>query len=84
MSTIAMTGMEHGMQRCEGCTLLSRPAHGEEEGRCPRCGAHLEYRKARSVQRTWALLIAAAICCETVLSSRPQAREPMMPVSELT
>jgi paraquat-inducible protein A len=60
MSTIAMTGMKHGLQRCEGCTLLSRPAHGEEEGRCPRCGAHLEYRKASSVQRTWALLIAAA------------------------
>ena len=62
MSAIAVTGMEHGLQRCEGCSLLSRPVHGEEDGRCPRCGAHLEYRKADSIQRTWAFLIAAAIC----------------------
>ena len=62
VSAIAVTGMEHGLQRCEGCSLLSRPVHGEEDGRCPRCGAHLEYRKADSIQRTWAFLIAAAIC----------------------
>lgn len=62
MSAIAVTGMAAGLQRCEGCSLLSRPAHGEREGRCPRCGTHLEYRKARSLERTWALLIAAAIC----------------------
>ena len=32
------------------------------EGRCPRCGAGLHFRKPGSIQRTWALVIAAAIC----------------------
>ena len=62
VSTVAVSGMEQGLQRCDGCSLVSRPAHGEEEGRCPRCGARLEFRKARSIERTWAFLIAAAIC----------------------
>jgi len=30
--------------------------------RCPRCNASLHKRKPNSVERTWALLIAAAIC----------------------
>jgi paraquat-inducible protein A len=54
--------MEQGLQRCEGCALLSCPTPGEAEGRCPRCGSRLEYRKPRSIERTWALLIAAAVC----------------------
>ena len=29
---------------------------------CPRCGAELHLRKPNSLQRTWALVIAAAIC----------------------
>jgi len=62
VSAIAVTGMEHGLQRCEGCSLLSRPVEGEDDGRCPRCGASLEFRKAHSVERTWAFLIAAALC----------------------
>jgi len=54
--------MEQGLQSCETCSLLSRPAAGEEEGACPRCGEHLHFRKRQSIQRTWAFLIAAAIC----------------------
>jgi len=54
--------MEHGLQGCEGCGLLSRPADGEEEGRCPRCGEELRFRKPASLQRTWAFVISAAIC----------------------
>jgi len=54
--------MRHGLQSCEGCGLLSRPAPGEAEGRCPRCGALLEFRKPATLQRTWAFLAAAAIC----------------------
>jgi len=42
--------------------LLSRPAPGEEEGRCPRCDEELFFRKPQSYQRTWAYLIAAAVC----------------------
>ena len=30
-------------------------------GHCPRCGAHLAWRHEGSIERTWALLIAAAI-----------------------
>src|SRR5277367_858706 len=54
--------MEHGLQSCHGCGLLSRPAPGEEEGRCPRCDEELVFRKRASIQRTWAFLIAAAVC----------------------
>jgi paraquat-inducible protein A len=62
MSAPAMTAMQMGLQQCECCGLLSRPAPGEAEGHCPRCGKHLEFRKKDSLQRTIAYLIAAAIC----------------------
>jgi paraquat-inducible protein A len=54
--------MEHGLQSCHGCGLLSRPAPGAEEGRCPRCDEELVFRKPRSLERTMAYLIAAAAC----------------------
>lgn len=57
-----VTAMQLGLQSCEGCGLLSRPALGEEEGQCPRCNEDLAFRKLDSIQRTWAFLIAAAIC----------------------
>ena len=62
MDAGALTAMQQGLQSCETCGLLSRPAPGEEEGRCPRCGDPLEFRKRVSVQRAWAFLIVAAIC----------------------
>jgi len=58
----APTAMQLGLQSCEGCGLLSRPATGEEEGRCPRCDEELAFRKPASLQRTWAYLLAAAVC----------------------
>jgi paraquat-inducible protein A len=54
--------MALGVQRCEVCGLLSHPPPGAHEGRCPRCDEELAFRKPASLQRTWALLIAAAIC----------------------
>jgi paraquat-inducible protein A len=54
--------MQLGLQSCESCGLLSRPALGAVDGRCPRCDEELVFRKHRSVERTWAYLIAAAIC----------------------
>ena len=57
-----MTAMQQGLQSCEGCGLLSRPARGDDEGRCPRCDEELTFRKRSSYQRTWAYLIAAAVC----------------------
>jgi paraquat-inducible protein A len=66
MSTVVspafLTAMQQGLQTCESCGLLSRPASGEHEGRCPRCGEELSFRKPASLQRTWAFLIGAAIC----------------------
>ncbi|MFZ0657128.1 MAG: paraquat-inducible protein A [Candidatus Binataceae bacterium] len=62
MSPTAITGMQRGLQSCEGCGLLSRPAAGNDEGRCPRCDQSLEFRKRASFQRTWAYVIGAAIC----------------------
>jgi paraquat-inducible protein A len=59
---VSATAMELGLQGCEVCGLLSRPEAGESEGRCPRCDEKLHFRKPASVQRTWALLIAAAVC----------------------
>ena len=50
------------LQGCETCGLLSGPVPGEDEGRCPRCGITLEFRKRANIQRAWALLVAAAIC----------------------
>jgi paraquat-inducible protein A len=62
MAQGAATAMQQGLQSCEVCGLLSHPAPGFEEGRCPRCDEDLAYRKPASLQRTWAFLIAAAIC----------------------
>jgi len=62
VSTVALTAMQQGLQSCEACGLLSRPAPGAEEGRCPRCDETLEFRKSDSLQRTLAFLVAAAIC----------------------
>jgi paraquat-inducible protein B len=50
------------LQGCEACNLLSRPAPGADEGRCPRCGEVLDFRKPASLERTAAYVIAAAIC----------------------
>jgi paraquat-inducible protein A len=51
-----------GLVSCEACALLVRPDTMEEPGHCPRCGAELESRRPDVIQRTWALVIAAAIC----------------------
>jgi paraquat-inducible protein A len=49
--------------RCHDCGLLCRlPAPAEHGGRCPRCGAEVHERKPRSLERTWALLVGAALC----------------------
>ena len=62
MSAPARSGAEAGVVSCETCGLLSRPTQPAHPGHCPRCGGELEWRRRDSIQRTWALLIAAAIC----------------------
>lgn len=58
----ALTGSKLGLVLCETCALLSHPSNVDEPGHCPRCGQELELRRRGTIQRTWALLIAAAIC----------------------
>jgi paraquat-inducible protein A len=62
MSTIPLTAAQAGLVSCETCSLLSRPADVAEPGYCPRCGGELAWRRHHSIQYTWALVIAAAIC----------------------
>lgn len=47
---------------CHGCGQVVVPdAPGAARHRCPRCGAALHKRKPDSLNRTWALLLTAAI-----------------------
>jgi paraquat-inducible protein A len=62
MTATALTAAQAGLVSCETCDLLSKPASAAEPGYCPRCGAELAWRRHQSIQRTWALVIAAAIC----------------------
>jgi paraquat-inducible protein A len=48
-----------GLVGCETCGLVSRPSLFHR--RCPRCDSVLHRRRPDSIQRTWALVIAAAI-----------------------
>ncbi len=57
-----LSAASQGFIGCTGCRLLVRPANGDHPGHCPRCGARLESRHAHSLQVTWALVLAAAIC----------------------
>ena len=60
--SLGLTAMAQGLQRCEGCGLVARPVADDDDARCPRCDGELCFRKADSIQRTWAFLIAAAVC----------------------
>jgi paraquat-inducible protein A len=63
VSARAATAVASGCLLCEECELLCRaPAHAEAAARCPRCGAALHPRKPRSLERTWAFVLAAWIC----------------------
>ena len=62
MKPEAVTAASLGLVSCEACQLLSRPANDREPGYCRRCGEKLEFRRADSIQYTWALVVAATIC----------------------
>ena len=78
MKTGAITGIKMGYALCEACGLLTRPANVHKPGHCPRCGEALEFRRHNAIQRTWALLIAAAI------SYIPANLMPVMNTTTLT
>ena len=58
MSRIAR---HQGLVACHACGQLSRAVAEHESSRCPRCRAMLHLRKPDSLNRTWALLMAAYI-----------------------
>jgi paraquat-inducible protein A len=62
VTTAPPSAMALGLHGCETCGLVSRPAPGGHDAACPRCGNELTFRKSATIQRTWAFLIAAAIC----------------------
>ena len=64
MTPSTITAKSTALISCHSCHLLCRPRtlSGNRRMQCPRCGAVLHQRKPRSLTRTWALLVAAAIC----------------------
>ena len=62
MTAAPLTAARAGLVSCEACQLLSRPAAKDEPGFCRRCGEALEFRRHRSIETTWALVLSAAIC----------------------
>ena len=61
MNATATTAREISCASCHACGLLVR-LRGGHGAACPRCGSALHVRKPSSLERTWALVIAAAIC----------------------
>jgi paraquat-inducible protein A len=62
MTGTAVSAADAGLVSCEACQLVSRPASASAPGFCRRCGEQLEFRRHGSIQTTWALVIAAAVC----------------------
>ena len=54
-----LTAGQMGLLCCHRCNAVWRQA--QEGERCARCGTVLHARKPQSIQRTWALLIAAVL-----------------------
>jgi paraquat-inducible protein A len=55
------TALAKGLVVCSECALVAKPATRATPGYCPRCGESLVFRRHDAIQRTWALLLAAAI-----------------------
>lgn len=55
----ALTAGQMGLLCCHRCNAVWSQA--QEGERCARCGSTLHVRKPHSIQRTWALLIAAVL-----------------------
>jgi paraquat-inducible protein A len=61
MSDGIATAESHGLLNCHVCGRLWRTDALTTEAHCRRCGSRLRGRKPQSLQRTLALLVAAAI-----------------------
>ncbi|MES2707908.1 MAG: paraquat-inducible protein A [Verrucomicrobiota bacterium] len=55
------TAASQGLASCHTCGKVSAVKPDGPPAPCPRCGTRLHLRKPQSLQRTWALLISAAL-----------------------
>jgi paraquat-inducible protein A len=55
------SGVQHDLAACRQCGTVWRREPGHDGGACGRCGTPLQARKADSLNRTWALLLAACL-----------------------
>jgi paraquat-inducible protein A len=62
MSAASATALAASCGTCHDCGLLCRLPGRGHHATCPRCGAAVHVRKPRSIERTWALVLAAALC----------------------
>jgi paraquat-inducible protein A len=62
VSAAASTALEASCASCHDCGLLVHLPGHVHGARCARCGSALHVRKPESLQRTWAYVIAAAVC----------------------
>jgi paraquat-inducible protein A len=62
MTQSYVSARQLGLVSCEYCHLISRPVSAADPGYCRRCGGELEIRRHASIETTWALAIAAAVC----------------------
>ncbi|WP_373510137.1 paraquat-inducible protein A [Thiocapsa sp.] len=62
MTGTSLIAARRGLISCGACGLLARTAVPAEAGFCPRCGARLHRRHPDSIQQSWALGVAAAVC----------------------
>lgn len=53
------TGLAKHLLGCEACGLVQHALKSADHFECMRCGSSLYFRKPNSINRTWALVIAA-------------------------
>ena len=62
MKSAAPTAMQQGLQQLRGLRPALASGAGRGDGALPALRRELAFRKPASLQRTWAFLIAAAVC----------------------
>ena len=77
MTTTAISAARASLVRCSGCDKLHPAEHTPSGTICDRCGGAVHHRKPNSVQRTWALMLGAA------LLYIPSNLYPVMIISQL-
>ena len=60
MTGAVTNAMQSSLAGCHTCGLVNRLGH-EHHYQCPRCGSDLHFRKPQSMERSFALMVAAVI-----------------------